>query len=116
MMTAGRVRKDVEMEGGNRRRRRTFTPEYWADVVAMCLKGERSVRAAAADGASLGDAGRDRLGEARRGDDVGAGRIGSAPERGQDPPRRAGHLEAGNGFLRYGDAVTVYPFIAAEKA
>lgn len=32
-----------------RRRRRVFTPEYRADVVAMCLKGERSVRAVALD-------------------------------------------------------------------
>lgn len=36
-------------ESKGRRRRRTFTPEYRADVVAMCLKGERSVRAVALD-------------------------------------------------------------------
>lgn len=36
-------------EGGGRRRRRSFTAEYKADVVAMCLKGERSVRAVALD-------------------------------------------------------------------
>ncbi len=36
-------------EGGGRRRRRTFTAEYKADVVAMCQKGERSVRAVALD-------------------------------------------------------------------
>lgn len=36
-------------ESGGRRRRRSFTAEYKADVVAMCLKGERSVRAVALD-------------------------------------------------------------------
>jgi transposase len=38
----------MEEEKG-RRRRRTFTAEYKADVVAMCQKGERSVRGIALD-------------------------------------------------------------------
>ena len=37
------------MEGEGRRRRRSLTADYRADVVAMCLKGERSVRAVALD-------------------------------------------------------------------
>ena len=32
-----------------RQRHRAFTPEYKADIVAMCLKGERSVRAVELD-------------------------------------------------------------------
>jgi len=36
-------------EGAGRRKRRAFTDEYKADVVAMCQKGERSVRAIALD-------------------------------------------------------------------
>ena len=36
-------------EEGGRRRRRTFTAEYKADVVAMCRKGGRSLRAVALD-------------------------------------------------------------------
>ena len=36
-------------EGGGRRRRRAFTAEYKADVVAMCLKGERTIAAVAHD-------------------------------------------------------------------
>ncbi len=35
--------------GGGRRRRPTYTREYRAEVVAMCLKGERSVHAIAQD-------------------------------------------------------------------
>jgi transposase len=38
----------MEEEKG-RRRRRSYTAEYKADVVAMCLKGERSVSAIASD-------------------------------------------------------------------
>jgi len=36
-------------EGKGRQQRRSYTAEYKADVVAMCLKGERSVRAIARD-------------------------------------------------------------------
>jgi transposase len=36
-------------EGAGRRRRQAYTSEYKADVVAMCRKGERSVRAIALD-------------------------------------------------------------------
>jgi transposase len=44
-------RKDVEMDESpkGRKRHRASTPEYKADVVAMCLKGRRSVRALALD-------------------------------------------------------------------
>lgn len=38
-----------ETESKGRRRRRSFTPEYRADVVAMCQAGERSVHAIAKD-------------------------------------------------------------------
>ena len=38
-----------EEAGKGRRRRRLFTAEYKADVVAMCLKGDRSMRAIALD-------------------------------------------------------------------
>ena len=40
---------EMAEEGGGRRRRRSFTAEYKADVVAMCRGGERSVRAVALD-------------------------------------------------------------------
>lgn len=36
-------------EGGGRRRHRRYTPEYRAEVVAICLKGERSIHAIAQD-------------------------------------------------------------------
>lgn len=39
----------MEEGAGGRRRRRSFTSEYKADVVAMCRTGERSVRAVALD-------------------------------------------------------------------
>jgi transposase len=50
-MTLEQGQEDAEMaeEGGGRRRRRTFTAEYKADVVAMCRSGERSLRAVALD-------------------------------------------------------------------
>ena len=37
------------MEGGERRRRRSFTPEYKAEVAQLCLAGERSMAAIAGD-------------------------------------------------------------------
>jgi transposase len=49
-MARKRVWEDVEMEeSGGRRRRRAFTAEYKADVVAMCRKGERTVAGVAHD-------------------------------------------------------------------
>jgi transposase len=35
------------MEGEGRRRRRSYTEEYKADVVQLCLSGEKSIRAVA---------------------------------------------------------------------
>jgi transposase len=37
------------MEGGGRRRRRSYTSAYKAEVVQLCLAGERSVAAVAND-------------------------------------------------------------------
>ena len=36
-------------EGGGRRRRRSFTAAYKADVVAMCQKGDRTIAGVAHD-------------------------------------------------------------------
>ena len=114
----------MESMGKKPRRRRSFTPEFKAEIVELCQRGDRSVRPGREGlrpdrdrGAGVGQAGRagrwDPGGwrpDQRRA--PGAGR--AAPGEPQ-APRGRGHPQAGYGFLREGDPVNVYPFIEAEK-
>jgi transposase len=43
------LRKGVQMSGNGSRRRRSFTPEYKAEVVELCREGERSIGKVAQD-------------------------------------------------------------------
>src|SRR5262249_58883326 len=66
-------------------------------------------------GAPLGRAGGSRRGGTRRADDRGARGAAAVAARGAGAPRRAGHPEAGGGFLRDGDPMSRYRFVEAEK-
>ena len=41
--------KQVEGNGARRRKRRSFTPEFKAEIVELCQRGDRSVRQVARD-------------------------------------------------------------------
>src|SRR5262249_45375767 len=66
-------------------------------------------------GAPLGRTGGSRRGGTGRADDRGARGAAAVAARGAGAPRRAGHLEAGGGFLRDGDPMSRYRFIEAES-
>ena len=105
--------------------RRSFTPEFKAEIVELCQRGDRSigqvardfdltetavrewVRQAERDAGTRGDGG---LTSAERQELAGAAAGEPAAARGRGDP------QAGHGFLREGDPVNVYPFIEAEKA
>ena len=105
------------------RPRRSFTPEFKAEIVELCQRGDRSVGQVAKDFDLTETAVREWVKQAerrrrrprRRADQQrarGAGRAAAG-----EPPAARGRRDpqAGHGFLREGDPVNVYPFIEAEK-
>ena len=107
------------------RPRRSFTPEFKAEIVELCQRGDRSVGQVARDFDLTETAVREWVRQAER--DAGTradGGLTSAERRGAgraatgepQAARGRGDLEAGDGFLRQGDPMNVYPFIEAEKA
>ena len=113
----------MESMGKKPRRRRSFTPEFKAEIVDLCQRGDRSVGHVAKDFDLTGTAVREWVRQAER--DTGTPQDGGltsaerrelAELRRENPaPRGRGYPQAGHGFLREGDPVNCYPFIEAEK-
>ena len=115
----------MESMGKKPRRRRSFTPEFKAEIVELCQRGDRSVGQVAKDFDLTETAVREWVKQAER--DAGTRQDGGLTSDGAagagraapgEPPaaRGRGDPQAGHGFLREGDPVNVYPFIEAEKA
>ena len=115
----------MESMGKKPRRRRSFTPEFKAEIVGLCQQGDRSVGQVARDFDLTETAVREWVRQAER--DAGTrsdGGLTSAEQRelartapGEpQAPRGCGDPQAGHGFLREGDPVNCYQFIEAEKA
>ena len=107
------------------RPRRSFTPEFKAEIVELCQRGDRSVGQVASDFDLTETAVRDWVKQAdldagsRRDGGLTSSRAGGTrgAAAGEPPAARGrGDPQAGHGFLREGDPVNVYPFIEAEKA
>jgi hypothetical protein len=107
------------------RPRRSFTPEFKAEIVGLCRHGDRSVGQVGRDfdpdrdrGAGVGQAGGAGRGYSRRWrlDQRGAAGVDRAARGVPQAPRGCGDPQAGDGFLRDGDPVNVYPFTEAERA
>ncbi|MHA4818935.1 IS3 family transposase [Streptomyces aculeolatus] len=108
--------------GKKTRPRRSFTPEFKAEIVELCRRGDRSVGQVAKDFELTETAVRLWVSQAEvdAGEKVGLStdeREELARLRRGEPPAAAGcgGPQAGHGFLREGDPVTVHPFIQAEK-
>ena len=114
----------MESMGKKRRPRRAFTPEFKAEIVEVCRRGDRSVGQVAKDFDLTETAVRDWVSQADldagvRTDGLTSDRAGGtgAAAAGEPPAARGrGDPQAGHGFLREGDPVNVYPFIEAEKS
>ena len=106
------------------RPRRSFTPEFKAEIVELCQRGDRSVGQVAQDFDLTETAVREWVRQAEL--DAGTRSDGADQRRARrtaraaagEPPAARGRRDpqAGDGFLREGDPVNVYPFIEAEKA
>ncbi|MFD3934733.1 transposase [Streptomyces sp. NPDC058611] len=103
------------------RLRRQFTPDFKAEIVDLCLRGDRSVPEIVKDfdltetAVRLWLAQADESHQPKDLSEERAGRTRRA-EAGKPPPA-GGHRDpqAGHGFLGEGDPVTVDPFIEVEK-
>ena len=101
------------------------TPEFKAEIVELCQRGDRSAGQVARDFDLTETAVREWVRQAER--DAGNREDGGLTSAGRPEEGRAaagepaaaggrGDPEAGHGFLRGGDPVNCYPFIEAEKA
>src|SRR5262245_21898590 len=98
--------KQVEGNGARRRQRRSFTPEFKAEVIALVRRGERSLPAICREldlsetavRRSVGAGGGGR-GRARRVDDRGARGAAAVAAGEQGRARGAGHFETGGGLI-----------------
>src|SRR5689334_3785821 len=114
----------MESMGKKPRRRRSFTPEFKAEIVGLCQQGDRSVGQVARDFDLTETAVREWVKQAER--DAGTrvdGGLTSTERKELAELRRENRRlredvdpQAGDGFLRQGDPVNCYPFIEAEKA
>ena len=115
----------MESMGKKPRRRRSFTAEFKAEIVELCQRGDRSVGQVAKDFDLTETAVREWGKQDER--DAGTREDGglTSTERQElarvaagEPPAGRGRVvpQAGHGFLRGRDPVSVYPFIEAEKA
>ena len=115
----------MENMGKKRSRpRRAFTPEFKAEIVELCQRGDRTVRQVARDFDLTETAVRDWVKQAEL--DAGTRSDGlSSDERAELARLRAQNRRlrsrqrnfgACDGFLRQVDPVNVYPFIEAEQA
>ena len=101
----------------------SFTPEFKVEIVELCQRGDRSVGQVARDFDLTETAVREWVKQAER--DAGSRQDGglTSAERGAgraaagepQAARGRGDPQAGDGFLREGDPVNIYPFIEAEK-
>ena len=108
----------MESMGKKPRRRRSFTPEFKAEIVELCQRGDRSVGQVAKDFDLTETAVREWVKQAgagrrdpagRRPDQQRAGGTGAAAA-GEPPAARGrGDPQAGDGFLREGDPVNMLP-------
>ena len=108
----------MESMGKKPRRRRSFTPEFKAEIVELCQRGDRSVGQVARDFDLTETAVREWVKQAERDAGTRAGRR-SDQRRAQGAGRAAagepaaaggrGDPQAGDGFLREGDPVNVLP-------
>src|SRR5579864_755975 len=108
----------MESMGKKPRRRRSFTAEFKAEIVELCQRGDRSVGQVARDFDLTETAVREWVKQAERDagdpprrwpdDGRAAGIVGIAPGE-PAAPGGCGDPQAGDGFLRQGDPVTVYP-------
>src|SRR3954454_6228096 len=107
------------------RTRRSFTPEFKADIVERCRRGDRSIGQVARDFDLTETAVREwvRQAEVDAGTRVDGGLTGQ--ERDELAQLRRDNrrlredveiLKRGHGFLREGDPVNVYPFLEAERS
>jgi transposase len=106
------------------RQRRSFTPEFKAEIVELCQRGDRSAGQVARDFDLTGTAVREWVKQAGR--DAGARQDGGLTSAGRKElaglpgePAAAGGCgdpQAGDGFFRRGDPVNRYRFTGAEKA
>lgn len=113
-----------DMGSKPRRPRRAFTPQFKAEIVEVCRRGDRSIGQVA----KYFDLTETAVREWVRQADIDAGDrsdgLTSAEREELAALRRENRrlredveiFEAGHGFLRQGDPVNVYPFIEAEKA
>jgi putative transposase len=115
----------MESMGKKPRRRRSFTPEFKAEIVELCQRGDRSVGQVAKDFDLTETAVREWVKQAER--DAGTrqdGGLTSAEREELAELRRENRrlredveiLKRATAFLREGDPVNCYPFIEAEKA
>jgi transposase InsO family protein len=115
----------MESMGKKPRRRRSFTPEFKAEIVELCQRGDRSAGQVAKDFDLTETAVREWVKQAERdagsrqdGGLTSSEREGTGAAAAGEPAAAGGRgdPEAGDGFLREGDPVNCYPFIEAEKA
>ena len=110
------------MEKKKPRPRRSFTPEFKAEIVELCRRGDRSIGQVARDfdltetnvrtwvkQAEIDPGERPGLTTEERDELTQAAPGEPLPARGRRDP------QASDGFLRQGDPVKVDPFIEAEK-
>ena len=112
------------MAGKKPRQRRSFTPEFKAEVVALVRQPGNNAGSVAREMGLTDSAVREWVRQAERDEGVradgltssGAGRDGPAAQGVAGGARGTRHPQACGGFLREGDPVSVFPFIEAEKA
>ena len=108
----------MESMGKKPRRRRSFTPEFKAEIVELCQRGDRSVGQVAKDFDLTETAVREWVKQAER--DAGTRSDGGLTSAEREELARAAAGEpaaargrrdpqAGHGFLREGDPVNVLP-------
>lgn len=102
--------------------RRSFTPEFEAEIVELCRGGDRSVGQVAKDFDLTETAVRLWVSQARvdAGEEPGStsderAELGRLRAESRRPAAGRGRAQAGHGFLRERDPMTVDPFIEAEK-
>jgi transposase len=115
----------MESTGKKPRRRRSFTPEFKAEIIELCQRGDRSAGQVTRDFDLTETAVREWVKQAERDAETRQdGDLTSAKQRELAELRRENRrlqedmeiLKRATAFLRQGDPVNCYPLIEAEKA